>query len=240
MIYMGSKNRIAKEILEIMLKDIGENYFIDAFVGGGNLVQHASCKNIIASDVNKYTIAFLNKIKEDTSWMPKSEAEFSKEDYTYMKNNKEKFSDFMLGHVGYNLSFGGKWFGGWCQNAKRKDYVKAGFEHAIRQAEKIKAIRFINCGYEDLKNIPSGSVVYCDIPYAGTTKYDAVSKSFDYEKFYTWCRAKHKEGLKIFISEYSMPEDFKVVWQKQISMKLDVKSNSKKALERLFTLKDNN
>ena len=35
MIYMGSKNRIAKEILEIMLKDIGDNYFIDAFCGGG-------------------------------------------------------------------------------------------------------------------------------------------------------------------------------------------------------------
>ena len=35
MIYMGSKNRIAKEILEIILKDIGDNYFIDAFCGGG-------------------------------------------------------------------------------------------------------------------------------------------------------------------------------------------------------------
>lgn len=138
MIYMGSKNRIAKEILEIMLKDIGDNYFIDAFCGGGNLIQHAKCKNKIASDINKYTIAFLNKIKEDTSWIPKTEAEFSKEDYIYMKNNKEEFPDFMLGHVGYNLSFGGKWFGGWRSDTTHKDYVKAGYEHALRQAENFR------------------------------------------------------------------------------------------------------
>jgi DNA adenine methylase len=235
MIYMGSKNRIAKEILEIMLKDIGDNYFIDAFCGGGNLIQHATCKNKLASDVNKYTIAFLNKIKDDVNWLPTSEADFSKDDYIYIKNNKEEFSDFMLGHVGYNLSFGGKWFGGWCQNANRKDYVKAGYEHALRQAEKIKDITFINVSYDKLE-IPIGSVVYCDIPYRGTTKYDAVSKSFDYDKFYDWCRRLKQNGIKIFVSEYSMPEDFKCVWQKEISMKLDVKSNSNKAIERLFTL----
>lgn len=235
MIYMGSKNRIAKEILEIMLKDIGDNYFIDAFCGGGNLIQHATCKNKLASDVNKYTIAFLNKIKDDVNWLPTSEADFSKDDYIYIKNNKEEFSDFMLGHVGYNLSFGGKWFGGWRFDTNRKDYVKAGYEHALRQAEKIKDITFINVSYDKLE-IPIGSVVYCDIPYRGTTKYDAVSKSFDYDKFYDWCRRLKQNGIKIFVSEYSMPEDFKCVWQKEISMKLDVKSNSNKAIERLFTL----
>ena len=97
MIYMGSKNRIAKEILEIMLKDIGDNYFIDAFCGGGNLIQHAWNKNKIASDINKYTIAFLNKIKEDTSWIFKNEAEFTKQDYIHMKNNKGEFEDHVLG-----------------------------------------------------------------------------------------------------------------------------------------------
>ena len=235
MIYMGSKNRIAKEILEIMLKDIGDNYFIDAFCGGGNLIQHATCKNKIASDTNKYTIAFLNKIKDDTTWIPTSEADFSKVDYIYMKNNKEKFSDFILGHVGYNLSFGGKWFGGWRFDTNHKDYVKAGYEHALRQAEKIKDITFINISYDKLK-IPIGSVVYCDIPYNNTTKYDAVSKNFDYEKFYKWCRNLKQSGVKVFVSEYNMPDDFVCVWEKEISMKLDVKSNSNKAVEKLFTL----
>lgn len=32
--YMGSKRRIAKYILPIMLDDIGDNYFVDLFTGG--------------------------------------------------------------------------------------------------------------------------------------------------------------------------------------------------------------
>lgn len=101
---------------------------------------------------------------------------------------------------------------------------------------KISDVTFINVSYDGLKNIPVGSVVYCDIPYRNTTKYDAVSKCFDYEKFYGWCRKLKANGIKVFISEYNMPEDFKCIWQKEISMKLDVKSNSGKAIEKLFTL----
>jgi DNA adenine methylase len=231
---MGSKNRIAKELLGIMLKDIGDNYFIDAFTGGGNLIQHASCTNKIASDINKYTISFLNKIKDDISWVPKSEAEFSKDDYMYMKNNKEAFSDFMLGHVGYNLSFGGRWFSGWSQNAARTDYIKAAYENVVRQAAKIKDVKFINCSYENL-SIPASSVVYCDIPYKNTATY--ARQPFDYEKFYDWCRALHKDRIKIFVSEYSMPEDFECVWRKEVRVKLSRKTNSSKATEKLFTLR---
>ena len=38
--YMGSKRRIAKDIIPIMLKDRKEGqYFYDLFVGGGNLLE---------------------------------------------------------------------------------------------------------------------------------------------------------------------------------------------------------
>jgi DNA adenine methylase len=33
--YMGSKNRIAKEILPIMLKERGQRTWVEPFVGGG-------------------------------------------------------------------------------------------------------------------------------------------------------------------------------------------------------------
>lgn len=77
MIYMGSKARIAKDILPIMLKDIGDNYFVDCFCGGGNLIQFANCKNKIASDINPYTIAFLQRIQtEGCDWLPKNNKEY--------------------------------------------------------------------------------------------------------------------------------------------------------------------
>ena len=36
--YMGSKNRIAKEILPIMLKERGQRTWVEPFVGGGNMI----------------------------------------------------------------------------------------------------------------------------------------------------------------------------------------------------------
>lgn len=57
---------------------------------------------------------------------------------------------------------------------------------------------------EDYRNIiiPQDSVVYCDIPYQDTNRYQ--KDGFDYEAFYTWCS---NQTEPIFISSYSLPED---------------------------------
>ena len=51
--------------------------------------------------------------------------------------------------------------------------------------------------------IPQDSVIYCDIPYINTNKYNGAEQ-FDYERFYDWtCR----QTEPVFISSYEMPED---------------------------------
>ena len=75
--------------------------------------------------------------------------------------------------------------------------------------------------------------MYCDIPYKGTGKYEAVG-DFDHEAFYNWCRARTSEGVKVYVSEYSMPEDFKCVWQKDIRVQIKKDDNSTKVTEKLF------
>lgn len=236
MIYMGSKARIAKELLEIMLKDIGDRYFVDCFCGGGNLIQFADCKNKIASDINPYTIAFLKRIQtEGCEWLPKNNQEFTKEHYLYVKNNKDKFLPSVLGHIGYNLSFGGSWFHGFrSDNTGKRDYVAEAYRGAIKQSKMLNGTKFNCCSYSDLI-IPKDSIIYCDIPYGNTHKYD-LAKSFNYEQFYDWCRKMNKIGHTIYVSEYQMPEDFKIVWQKNIKVQIDKNSNSKEATEKLFTL----
>ena len=43
--YMGSKNRIAKHILPIILKDRIENqYYVEPFVGGANMIDKVDGK----------------------------------------------------------------------------------------------------------------------------------------------------------------------------------------------------
>lgn len=66
-------------------------------------------------------------------------------------------------------------------------------------------------------------------------KQYATSKNFDYEKFYTWCRALKDDGHTVFVSEYEMPSDFKCVWKKEVTNSLNP-TLTKKPTEKLFTL----
>lgn len=51
--------------------------------------------------------------------------------------------------------------------------------------------------------IPKDSVIYCDIPYESTNKYNKA-EDFDYERFYTWAESQTEP---VFISSYQMPTD---------------------------------
>lgn len=62
------------------------------------------------------------------------------------------------------------------------------------------------------------------------------SKTFDYEKFYDWCISKSNEGYKIYVSEYYMPEPFKLVWEKEIRSQMRKDDNSSKVTEKLYTV----
>ena len=55
--------------------------------------------------------------------------------------------------------------------------------------------------------IPAGAVVYCDIPYRGTSEY--VAGAFDHDAFYEWALSR---PFAVYVSEYSMPSEFTEVW----------------------------
>lgn len=78
--------------------------------------------------------------------------------------------------------------------------------------------------------IKTNSVIYCDIPYRSTAKYNDIE--FDYESFYEWC-LRQKEP--VFISEYDMPkDDFICIGAKQKTCQLSATNNSLQSTERLF------
>lgn len=75
----------------------------------------------------------------------------------------------------------------------------------LEQLERLDSISFSSLSYDKVP-IKENSIVYCDPPYAGTAKYSAGG--FDHGKFYNWCR---EQSYPVFISEYNMPKDFKVI-----------------------------
>lgn len=229
MIYMGSKNRIAKEILPIILKDrvSEEQWYVEPFCGGCNLIDKVK-GNRIASDNNSYLIALYQAIKD--GWVP--EFDYTEDEYNYVRTHKEE-SPYLTGYFGFALSYGGKWFGGWRRDKQgKRNYVLEAHNNMLKQIPLIKDIIFANCSYFQIIP-PKNSIIYCDPPYRGTTKYHS---DFNYENFYSWCREMKNLGHQIFVSEYSMPEDFKCVWQKEIVSSLTQDTGSKKAVEKLFTI----
>lgn len=83
--------------------------------------------------------------------------------------------------------------------------------------------------YKDVK-IKDNSVIYCDIPYRSTAKYNEVD--FDYDEFYNWCL---NQKQPTYISEYEMPEsDFICIAAKTKTCQLCATNNTKQSVERIF------
>ena len=226
---MGSKNRIAKDILPIMLERRKEGqWWVEPFVGGANMIDKVA-GNRIGSDSNSYCIEALIAIRDCVIDLPKSNKQFTENNYKALRLDDDyKYK----GYAGFAFSYGGKWLGGWSRNKENKrDYVAESYRNAINQSPLLQGVRLLNKSYLDLE-IPPNSIIYCDPPYEGTTKYHG---KFNHSEFWQWCRDKAKEGHTIFISEYNAPEDFDCVWSKEIVSSLTKDTGSKKGVEKLFT-----
>lgn len=83
--------------------------------------------------------------------------------------------------------------------------------------------------YDNIEIKPN-SVIYCDIPYKSTAKYNECD--FNYAKFYDWCLSQTEP---VFISEYEMPEkDFICIAAKSKTCQLCATNNSLKSIEKIF------
>ena len=230
---MGSKDRIAKHILPIMLAERKPNqWWVEPFVGGGNMIDKLE-GNRIGADINHNSISALIAIRDHVSDLPKNNNEFTEDDYRQLRNSDEyKYK----GYAGFVFSYGGKWLGGWRRDSVgKRDYVKESYKNALRQSPLLQGVKFVNKDYLSLE-IPNNSLIYCDPPYKGTTRY---KNDFNHKVFWQWCRDKAKEGHTVFVSEYDAPEDFECIWRKEIVSSLTKDTGSKKGVENLFRLVEN-
>ena len=226
--YMGSKNRYAKQLLPIILKDREPGqWYVEPFVGGANMIDKVASPRI-GSDVNPYVIQALMSIRDHLHELPQSRAEFTESQYKELRISdayKHK------GYAGFAFSYSGKWLGGWRRDGEgKRDYIAESYKNAEKQNPFLQDIKLVCSAYNDL-HIPDKSIIYCDPPYNGTTKY---KDSFDHDSFWDWCRAMVFKGHQVFVSEYIAPKDFVCVWSKEVNSSLTKDTGSKKGVERLF------
>lgn len=231
--YMGSKNRVANEILPIILKDRKENqWYIEPFCGGLGTFDKVN-GNRIGADKNKYLIAMWKGLQDNRDKPMKIPKElYSKARTEYNSGTNIEFDDFMIGWIGWMGSFNGRFFdGGYSGKTSTRDYVDEQIRNTLKQVELLKGAIFVSGDYSDLE-IYENSIIYCDIPYKGTKQY-STSKNFNHDKFWQWCRDVTKQGHKVFISEYQAPDDFICVWSKEVTNSMNT-TLTYKPVERLF------
>ena len=225
--YLGSKKRIAKHILPIILKSRNENQpYIEPFAGGMNMIDKVDGIRI-ANDNNYYLIELFKALQQ--GWTPPDN--ITKEEYMDIKDNKDNYPPQLVAFVGFLCSFGGKWFGGYAKNKIGTNYCQSGKKVLLKQIKSLMDVQLLNQSYDQIE-YPPESLIYCDPPYYQTTEY---KDKFDSCRFYEWVKTMTNEGHTIYFSEYSAPEEFRLVWSMEVKTNLN-RNQPTKRIENLYTM----
>ena len=253
---MGSKARIAKDIVPIIQKHIDENNihcYIEPFCGGCNIIDKIKCDKKFAYDLNKYLIHLLSYVQKGGRLYDDVDKEmYDEARKAYYNNDNSRYMKWEIGCIGFLASWGGRYFDGgyakpkWSQT-KDKLVYRHYYAEAKRNIEKqastsgFKDIVFGISDYRDLKLEEEKNfkcVIYADPPYKNTKTY-GNSKNFDYDEFWEIMR-KWSENHIVIISEKEAPSDFECIWEGKRRMTLKKDDNSRIMVERLFKWKGNN
>ena len=254
--YSGSKAKIAKYIIPFIMKELKEGYrYVEPFVGGCNVIDKVDWPNKVGYDLNHYVISLWNATKiglYDSIPQEVSEIAYNEMKELAMKNFcSPKYPAWLIGYVGNACSYGSAWFNGYAKiNEKRgENHILEAFRGYHKQVGNFKHLHttyFTTADYETAFQVETALgtnknvVFYCDPPYRSTKGYK--DGGFDSDKFWDDVRRYSKLGVKIFVSEYEAPEDFKCIWCKDRkdgmgTTKCGCKQNTK--TEKLFVYDGN-
>lgn len=238
--YMGSKNRIAKFVLPIMIKEANEKgvtTWVEPFVGGANMIDKVPNNfKRIGIDYNAHTIEALIAIRDLVDELP---TEVSEE---YYKSLKGTSPNPVTSLIRFGASFGGKFENGFARGKTNKGDSRNYWEETVRNAQKqslkLQGVKFINGRYDEYSDFEN-CLIYCDPPYEGTTSYK--TGAFDHTKFWDWCRKMSEKNL-VFVSEYKAPDDFICVWEGEVKTNFASQRDkaTHKAVEKLFKFSPTN
>lgn len=161
--YMGSKNRIAKHILPIMLKEMEEKGYttwVEPFVGGGNMIDKVPDKyERIGCDLNEHTIAAMLAIRDFPDSLPCTVTE---EEYKSIKGTPPSP---ITSWIRFVASYSGKFDNGYARQGNSLKYrsspTQEGKRNALKQSPKIQDVEFLCCSYFDLTENITNSIIYC-------------------------------------------------------------------------------
>lgn len=208
--YFGGKAKVAKPLAGFLNSVLKEGQpFVDLFCGSCNVISKIDDKRErVANDLHYELVAMHRAVQG--GWLPPSS--ISETAYKDMRHNLVDYSPEIRGFAGFGCAFSGDWFKGYAKNARGDNFCKQGGSSLLKKHSTMKGVLFSQGPYNECA-LPAGALVYCDIPYKGTTRYS--TGMFNHEEFYAWATEKVGEGYSVLVSEYehNVPDGWEVVWR---------------------------
>lgn len=228
--YMGSKRRIAAEIIPLMLPHLPPGgAWVEPFVGSASVIcQIAPSIQRIGSDIDGDLIAMFKAIQR--GWIPPDIV--TEEDYREAKAGNATPPE--CGFISYGCSFAGRRWEGYARNREGTNYAAQSKRSLLKQKPLLLGIDFKTGLYETI-DIPSRSLIYCDPPYADRKPY---KERFDSIRFWEWCNKQTTMRHILFVSEYTAPPGWRSVWQKTVRLNLSREARKNTRTEHLY-IRDN-
>lgn len=208
--------------------------------GGANVIDKISCNERIASDNNSYLIELMWN-RDRVTGLPEI---VTKDLYDECRaackvSDFSKYPKWYIAALGFFASYSGKFYDGGFNGTSflagryKRNYYDEARRNFLSQLNRLNKISFLCGDYEELHSDKSGCLIYCDIPYKGTTQY-STSIGFDYERFWNWAE-KMSENNIVLVSEYNAPDGWKSIWQMNLPKTLN-HGNNVNGVEKLFIL----
>lgn len=213
--YFGGKQRISKPLAAFLNSQLKPGQaFYDMFCGSCNVISKIDPnRDRVANDLHKELIAMWRYVQQGGE-LPD---EISEEQYKSIKLSGE---NWQKGFVGFACSFSGKYWGGYARCNQGKNYCKLSKSTTMKKLSTMQEVLFVTCDYKQMNIAHKNAMIYCDIPYKGTTGYSVGA--FNHEAFYAWAKKQRWKGHTVLVSEYeqNVPDGWKVVWRHESKKKI--------------------
>jgi DNA adenine methylase len=233
--YFGGKAKIAKPLAAFLNTQLSDGQpFVDLFCGSCNVISKIDDKRKrVANDLH-YELVAMHKAVQGGADLPDT---ISEDEYVLIRHDGVPW---LRGFVGFGLSYSGKYWRGYARGGEDRNYCTNAKNTLLKKHSTMSDVAFSQGTYNDC-TLPESSLVYCDIPYKGTTKYS--TGAFNHEEFYDWAVKTQEDGHTVLVSEYehNVPEGWEVVWRHE--SKKDIRNKEgvqEKTVEVLMTPKKDN
>ena len=230
--YLGGKSKIAQRIATVILSSVSErDTLVEPFIGGGAVFEVLAphFARPCAGDVHPDLMMMWQAVAR--GWVPPSVV--TEEQYRWLKDQPPSA---LRGFVGFGCSYGAKWVATYARggfDVAERNFADEAARSVVRMRPVLERADLRHCSYAAW-DVCARDVVYCDIPYEGTTPYDGT-EPFDHPRFWRTADLWVERGAYVFVSEYTAPSHWVCVGETSHKQHVAGGQNYTVTTERLFT-----